>query len=100
MTHSEKMRENYEDAVFFLLMDQLANEQGKYYQEINEQLKNDPTFKVPCEVSQACYRTIHQEFSKINQTEIKRVAGKSISACCDFNCNVDTADYRSTGYFT
>lgn len=76
MTHSEKMRENYEDAVFFLLMDQLANEQGKYYQEINEQLKNDPTFKVPCEVSQACYRTIHQEFSKINQTEIKRVAGK------------------------
>lgn len=76
MTHYEKMRENYEDAVFYLLMDQLANEQGEKYQELNEQLKKDPAFVVPPEASRACYRTIHKEFSKAHQAEAKRIAGK------------------------
>ena len=44
MTHYEKMRENYEDAVFYLLMDQLAGKHEKEYNKINEELKNDPTF--------------------------------------------------------
>ena len=76
MTHYEKMRENYEDAVFYLLMDQLANEQGKKYKELNEQLKKAPAFVVPPEVSHACYRTIHKEFSKAHQAEAIRIAGK------------------------
>ena len=35
MTHYEKMRENYEDAVFYLLMDQLAGKQEKEYNNSN-----------------------------------------------------------------
>ena len=38
MTHYEKMRENYEDAAFYLLMDQLADEQGKKYKRISDKL--------------------------------------------------------------
>ena len=62
MTHYEKMRENYEDAVFYLLMDQLAGKQEKEYNKINEELKNDPTFEVPAEMRKASYRTIELEY--------------------------------------
>ena len=76
MTHYEKMRENYEDAAFYLLMDQLADEQGKKYKRIRDKLKNDPAFEVPAEMRQACYRTISKEFAKAHRATVKRVAGK------------------------
>ena len=76
MTHYEKMRENYEDAVFYLLMDQLAGKQEKEYNRINEELKNDPTFEVPAEMRKASYRTIKKEFSKAHRATVKRVAWK------------------------
>ena len=76
MTHYEKMRENYEDAVFYLLMDQLAGKQEEEYNKINEELKNDPTFEVPAEMRKASYRTIKKEFSKAHRATAKRVAWK------------------------
>lgn len=76
MTHYEKMRENYEDAVFYLLMDQLADKQGEEYKKINEQLKNDSTFEVPNEIRQACFRTIRKEFTKTHRADAKRIARK------------------------
>lgn len=77
MTHYEKMRENYEDAVFYLLMNQLAGKQEKEYNKINEELKNDPTFEVPAEMRKASYRTIKKEFSKAHRATAKRVAWKA-----------------------
>ena len=77
MTHYEKMRENYEDAVFYLLMDQLAGKQEEEYNRINEELKNDPTFEVPAEMRKASYRTIKKEFSKAHRATAKRVAWKA-----------------------
>lgn len=78
MTHSEKIREAYEDATFNLLMEQWATQQGEQYKTLNEQLKQDPACAVPSEVSQACYRTIRQEISKARQTRVKRAAGKAL----------------------
>ena len=74
MTHHEKLRGNYEDAVFYLLMDQLANEQGRKYQQINDELKNDPAYEVPDEISKSCYRTIKREFSKVYRADRSRLA--------------------------
>lgn len=76
MTHYEKLRENYEDAVFYLLMDQLAKERGDTYQALNEQLKSDPTFVVPPAVSRACYRRVDRACAQIRRAEAGRAAGK------------------------
>ena len=78
MTHFEKLRENYEDAVFYLLMDQLADEQGRRYQQINDELKKDPAYDVPREISEICYRTITREVSRTYRATRIRVAKKAL----------------------
>ena len=49
MTRREKLQEQYEDALFALLMDDLAVEEGKKAYEENERLKADSSFEVPSE---------------------------------------------------
>ena len=77
MNHHERIRENYEDAAFVLLMDRLAKEQGERYKKINDDLGVNPEFIVPEEISKECYRTIHKEAAKIrrknNAVRIKKV---------------------------
>lgn len=76
MNHRERRVENYEDAVFFLLMDQLADEQGEKYRLLNEELKNDSEYVVPEQFSKACYQTINKEFSKIRGKHTRKTVGK------------------------
>ena len=76
MNHRERMVENYEDAVFSLLMDQLADEQGEKYRLLNEELKDDPECVVPEQFSKACHQTINKEFSKIHGKHTRKTAGK------------------------
>lgn len=47
MTKHEKLQEQYEDALFALLMEEFAAEEGKSALEENERLKCDPAFDVP-----------------------------------------------------
>ena len=42
MTHHEKLVERYEDALFALMMEDVAETEGEKLQELNEQLKCDP----------------------------------------------------------
>lgn len=42
MTNHERLTEQYEDALFALLMDSVAEEEGKQALELNERLKADP----------------------------------------------------------
>ena len=42
MTKREQLIEQYEDALFALLMDSVAEEEGKQALELNERLKADP----------------------------------------------------------
>lgn len=81
MTHSEKMRENYEDAVFYLLMDHVADAQGAHYQTLHQQLAQDPAFDVPPAVSRAGRRTIDRAFSKAHRAKARRTAGKVFRRC-------------------
>ena len=47
MTKREQLIEQYEDALFALLMDSVAEEEGKQALELNERLKADPAAEVP-----------------------------------------------------
>lgn len=64
MTTHEKLLENYEDALFALLMEQVAQEEGAALLEENERLKNDPNFEIPAETDARCRKTIKQAFAK------------------------------------
>lgn len=76
MSHYDKKIEDYEDALFALLMDRLSEEEGEKYKLLNEQLKNDPQYKVPEEFSQCCYYTIKKEFSKMRRRTLEKAAVK------------------------
>lgn len=58
MTRRERLQEQYEDALFALLMDDLAVEEGKRAYEENEKLKKDPQFEIPIESQKRCLQTI------------------------------------------
>ena len=47
MANRETRKEQYEDALFALLMDEMAQEDGKELLRLNEQLKQDPGAAVP-----------------------------------------------------
>lgn len=64
MTRREELQERYEDALFALMMDEVATSEGKKALEENERLKNDPDAAVPEEVSRRCRKTIRRHFAK------------------------------------
>lgn len=64
MTKHEKLQEQYEDALFALLMEEFAAEEGKSALEENERLKCDPAFDVPPDVRQRCLKTIAKTCTK------------------------------------
>ena len=84
MTRREKLQEQYEDALFALLMDDLAVEEGKKAYEENERLKADSSFEVPSESRKRCrdYRQMLQKktISRYQQSVLSCVF-KSGSYC-------------------
>lgn len=66
MTHHEKLVERYEDALFALMMEDVAETEGEKLQELNEQLKRNPAAEIPKELDERCIRTIRTEFGKKN----------------------------------
>ena len=64
MTKHEKLQEQYEDALFALLMEEFAAEEGKSALEEHERLKRDPTFDGPQDVRQRCLKTIAKTCTK------------------------------------
>ncbi len=69
----EELQEQYEDALFALLMDDYIEEEGKRLQEENERLKNDPSAAVPEEARQRCLKTIRRELARMD----RRTAGRA-----------------------
>jgi hypothetical protein len=65
MTRREHLTENYEDALFALLMDRAAEHTGKKLLEENERFKQDESFALPEDVDQRCQKTIRREFTKV-----------------------------------
>ena len=64
MANRETRKEQYEDALFALLMDEMAQEDGEELLRLNEQLKQDPGAAVPQSVQRRCERVIGTAFSR------------------------------------
>lgn len=73
MTRNELLMEKYEDALFAILMDQVAEEEGKLLLEENERLKENPEAGVSEMLDRRCHRTIKHAFSK----EKRKVASRA-----------------------
>ena len=63
MDRHDRLYENYEDALFALLMDKVAQEEGARLREENERLKNDPDAAVPESLDRKSRETIRRMFS-------------------------------------
>lgn len=74
MTRREQLQENVEDAVFALLMEDVAEQEGKRLIEENEQLKHDPSAKVPDDLDKRCRKIIKRSYAK----DRRQTVGKTI----------------------
>lgn len=77
MNKQEKLQERYEDALFAIMMDELASSLGQEALEENERLKADPTAAVPDQIEKKCLKTIRKHF---RMASIKKVGQVSLSA--------------------
>lgn len=73
MTDREKLLDNYEDALFALMMDELAEQEGQRLLEENERLKHDPAAATPEDVDKRCLKTIKRTFARKQHIELLRL---------------------------
>lgn len=60
MNRNDRLYNDYEDALFALLMDKVAQEEGAQLLEENERLKGDPSAAVPPELDKKSLETIRK----------------------------------------
>lgn len=80
MTRREKLIDNYEDALFAVLMDKVAEEEGTKLREENQHLQNDPAAEVPEHVDAVARQTIRKAFAGQNRRSALRVARRVVNA--------------------
>lgn len=69
----ERLRERYEDALFAIMMEELASSLGQEALEENERLKNDPAAAVPEQIEKKCMQTIRGHYRKAAVKKAGRV---------------------------
>ena len=78
MTQKEQLWENYEDAVFAILMDAVAEQEGEKGLQLMEELEHDPSAQVPEEVQRRAEKTIRKAFAAKNREPVKRFTFKVV----------------------
>ncbi len=78
MTTYEKLTENYEDALFALLMAKALEEQGAGLLLENERLRNDAEFAVPAALDRKIDRTVNRAFLRKTAQRLWRFTGGAI----------------------
>lgn len=76
MTRQEILREQYEDALFALLMDRMICAEGERLLEENERLKSDPNAEIPEKLMKRCRKVIAREYAKKHFTSVKQFSVK------------------------
>ena len=71
MTKREKLVEAYEDALFALLMDEVAEMEGEKAIQLNHELLADSKYDVSEDVQKRCRKTIQREFARKNRKRVK-----------------------------
>lgn len=67
MNRNDRLYNDYEDALFALLMDEVAQEEGARLLDENEQLKGDPNAAVPPELDKKSLETIRRALAGRNR---------------------------------
>ena len=73
MTQKEQLWENYEDAVFAILMDAVAEQEGEKGLQLMEELEHDPSTQVPEEVQRRAEKTIRKAFAAQSRRSARHV---------------------------
>ena len=76
MSDHERLREQYEDALFALLMEGVAESEGEEALRLNEELKKDPNAEVPKDVQKRCEKTIRSAFAQKQLRATGRTAAR------------------------
>ena len=63
MKQKEELWENYEDAVFTILMETVAEQEGQKALQLMQELKHDPSAQVPEEVQRKAKKNIRKAFA-------------------------------------
>ena len=63
MSQNNDLMEQYEDAMFAILMDHVAQAEGQWALEENQRLKEDPNAAVPDSVQKRCKKCIRNAFA-------------------------------------
>jgi hypothetical protein len=79
MTTQEKLQENYENALFALMMNEFAKAEGAHLLEENERLKENPEFEVPQAIHQRSLKTIRRELSKKHRQAARKPLKRTIA---------------------
>ena len=79
MNRREKLQENYEDALFALLMEDVIEAEGARLAQENERLKRDPSAAVPKELHEKCMNTIRRRCGQKRQKEATKRVGWSFT---------------------
>ncbi len=64
MTKRERLMDQYEDAAFALVMDEIAASEGEEYLKLNRRLKDDPAAAVPESARRRAQRAVGRAFRK------------------------------------
>lgn len=79
MNRSEQLIDNYEDALFAVLMDKVAGEEGARLREENQRLQDDPAAEVPEHVDAVARQTIRKAFAGQNRRSALHVANRVLN---------------------
>lgn len=78
MTRHEQLQERYEDALFALLMDELAAAEGQRAEEEKERLRDDPSAAVPEDLDRRCTRLIRRHFARRRARTAGRLTWRAV----------------------
>ena len=76
MKKHERLLEEYEDAYFALLMEEVAKKEGERLEALNEALQSDPEAAVPESLDHRCMETIRRHFAHRQRRSALRRTGK------------------------
>ena len=79
MNRRERLIDNYEDALFAVLMDKVAEEEGAKLREENQRLQEDPAAEVPERVDAVARQTIRKAFAGQNRHSALHVAKRVLN---------------------
>ena len=79
MNRREQLIDNYEDALFAVLMDKVAQDEGAKLREENQRLREDPAAEVPEHVDAVARKTIRKAFVGQNRRSALHVAKRVLN---------------------